>query len=111
MGLKMMTEHKPDVVVLAAATVGGIGQPQPSSGFLLDNLQIETHVINAAWQAGVRNYFWQQLHLSEVRRAAHSEDHRLPVLWSPPMPGMPLPKSLESSSAKRFYSTASMQSA
>ena len=52
---KWMTEHKPDVVVLAAATVGGIeaNRSRPAD-FLLDNLQIETHVINAAWQAGVR---------------------------------------------------------
>ena len=50
-----MTKRKPDVVVLAAATVGGIeaNRSRPSD-FLLENLRIETQVIEAAWRAGVR---------------------------------------------------------
>ena len=50
-----MTERKPDVVVLAAATVGGIeaNRSRPAD-FLLDNLRIETQVIEAAWRAGAR---------------------------------------------------------
>ena len=50
-----MSEQQPDVVVLAAATVGGIeaNRSRPAD-FLLENLQIETHVIEAAWRAGVR---------------------------------------------------------
>ena len=50
-----MKEQKPDVVVLAAATVGGIeaNRSRPSD-FLLENLRIETQVIEAAWRAGVR---------------------------------------------------------
>ena len=50
-----MSEQKPDVVVLAAATVGGIeaNRSRPAD-FLLDNLRIETQVIEAAWRAGVR---------------------------------------------------------
>ena len=50
-----MDEQKPDVVVLAAATVGGIeaNRSRPAD-FLLENLRIETQVIEAAWQAGVR---------------------------------------------------------
>ena len=50
-----MNEQKPDVVVLAAATVGGIeaNRSRPSD-FLLENLRIETQVIEAAWRAGVR---------------------------------------------------------
>ena len=50
------TEHqKPDVVVLAAATVGGIeaNRSRPAN-FLLENLRIETQVIEAAWQAGAK---------------------------------------------------------
>ena len=41
-----MTEQKPDVVVLAAATVGGIeaNRSRPAD-FLLENLRIETQVI------------------------------------------------------------------
>ena len=50
-----MSEHQPDVVVLAAATVGGIeaNRSRPAD-FLLENLRIETHVIEAAWRAGAR---------------------------------------------------------
>jgi GDP-L-fucose synthase len=47
--------HAPDVVVLAAARVGGIqaNASQPAD-FLLDNLKIETNVIESAWRHGVR---------------------------------------------------------
>ena len=50
-----MEEQQPDVVVLAAATVGGIqaNRSRPAD-FLLQNLRIETQVIEAAWRAGVR---------------------------------------------------------
>ena len=50
-----MSEQKPDVVVLAAATVGGIeaNRSRPAD-FLLENLRIETQVIEAAWRAGAR---------------------------------------------------------
>ena len=52
---KFMHEQQPDVVVLAAATVGGIeaNRSRPTD-FLLENLRIETHVIEAAWRSGVR---------------------------------------------------------
>ena len=50
-----MNEQRPDVVVLAAATVGGIeaNRSRPAD-FLLENLRIETQVIEASWRAGVR---------------------------------------------------------
>ena len=50
-----MQANKPDVVVLAAATVGGIeaNRSRPAD-FLIENLQIETNVIKGAWRAGVR---------------------------------------------------------
>ena len=50
-----MAEQKPDVVVLAAATVGGIeaNRSRPAD-FILENLRIETQVIEAAWRTGVR---------------------------------------------------------
>jgi GDP-L-fucose synthase len=49
------TEHTPTVVVLAAAKVGGI-QANNSfpADFLLDNLKIQTNVIETAWRSGVR---------------------------------------------------------
>lgn len=48
-------EQKPDVVVLAAAKVGGIyaNNTYPAD-FLLENLKIQTNVIESAWKSGVR---------------------------------------------------------
>ena len=50
-----MQQAQPDVVVLAAARVGGI-QANNSfpADFLLDNLKIQTNVIEAAWASGAR---------------------------------------------------------
>lgn len=48
-------EQKPDVVVLAAAMVGGIhANATYPADFLLENLKIQTNVIEGAWNAGVR---------------------------------------------------------
>ena len=47
--------HHPSVVVLAAAKVGGIHANNIySADFLLENLKIQTHVIETAWRSGVR---------------------------------------------------------
>ena len=46
---------KPTVVVLAAAKVGGIeANNNYPADFLLDNLKIQTNVIETAWRAGVK---------------------------------------------------------
>lgn len=49
-----MAEYKPDVVLLAAAKVGGIlaNRDQPAE-FLYDNLMIETNIVHAAYMNGV----------------------------------------------------------
>jgi len=48
-------EHKPTVVVLAAAKVGGIhANNSYPADFLLENLKIEINVIETAWRSGVR---------------------------------------------------------
>ena len=48
-------EHHPMVVVLAAAKVGGIhANATYQADFLLENLKIQTHVIETAWRNGVR---------------------------------------------------------
>ena len=62
------TKQKPDVVVLAAATVGGIeaNRSRPAD-FLLQNLRIETQVIEAAWLAGARRL----LFLGSSHRGRH----------------------------------------
>ena len=47
--------HQPSVVVLAAAKVGGIhaNKTYPAD-FLLENLKIQSNVIETAWRSGVR---------------------------------------------------------
>ncbi len=48
-------QHQPTVVVLAAAKVGGIqANNSYPADFLLDNLKIQTNVIETAWLSGVR---------------------------------------------------------
>ncbi|MEB3259477.1 MAG: NAD-dependent epimerase/dehydratase family protein, partial [Cyanobacteriota bacterium] len=48
-------EHQPNVVVLAAAKVGGIhANSIYPADFLLENLKIQTNVIETAWRSGVR---------------------------------------------------------
>ncbi len=52
---RWFSEHKPTVVVLAAAKVGGIQSNNTyPADFLLDNLKIQTSVIDTAWRSGVR---------------------------------------------------------
>jgi len=52
---RWFSEHQPDVVVLAAAKVGGIAANSAyPADFLLQNLKIQTHVIEEAWRSGVR---------------------------------------------------------
>ena len=52
---RWFADNKPDVVVLAAAKVGGIhaNDPYPAD-FLLENLKIQTNVIETAWKSGVK---------------------------------------------------------
>ena len=52
---RWMENQRPDVVILAAATVGGIeaNRRRPTE-FLLENLKIETNVIETAWRSGAR---------------------------------------------------------
>jgi GDP-L-fucose synthase len=48
-------DQRPDVVVLAAARVGGIlANASYPADFLLDNLKIQQHVIENAWRQGCR---------------------------------------------------------
>ncbi|MFM7676386.1 MAG: GDP-L-fucose synthase family protein [Synechococcus sp.] len=52
---RWFAERQPTVVVLAAAKVGGIGANNIyPADFLLDNLKIQTNVIETAWRCGVR---------------------------------------------------------
>jgi GDP-L-fucose synthase len=52
---RWFAQHQPTVVVLAAAKVGGIAANSTyPADFLLDNLKIQTHVIETAWRCGVR---------------------------------------------------------
>lgn len=48
-------QHRPEVVVLAAAKVGGIhANATYPADFLLENLKIQQHVIENAWRHGTR---------------------------------------------------------
>ena len=50
---RWFAEHHPTVVVLAAAKVGGIqANNSYPADFLLDNLKIQTNVIETAWRRG-----------------------------------------------------------
>ena len=52
---RWFAENKPTVVVLAAAKVGGIhANDTYPADFLLENLKIQTNVIETAWRSGVR---------------------------------------------------------
>tara|TARA_B100000242_G_scaffold169118_2_gene121009 strand:+ start:6319 stop:7338 length:1020 start_codon:yes stop_codon:yes gene_type:complete len=52
---KWFQKNKPDIVIVAAARVGGIfaNNTQPTD-FLLDNLKIQNNVIETAWLSGTR---------------------------------------------------------
>ena len=50
-----MAENRPEVVFVAAATIGGIHANDGRPGeFIYDNLAIETNIIHTAWKVGVR---------------------------------------------------------
>ena len=51
--------HKPSVVILAAAKVGGIlaNNSQPTE-FILDNLKIQNNIIENAWKNGVKRFLF-----------------------------------------------------
>ena len=52
---RWFSEHQPTVVVLAAAKVGGIhANSTYPADFLLENIKIQTNVIETAWRSGVR---------------------------------------------------------
>ena len=52
---RWFAENKPTVVVLAAAKVGGIlANDTYPADFLLENLKIQTNVIETAWRIGVK---------------------------------------------------------
>jgi GDP-L-fucose synthase len=52
---RWFAQHQPTVVVLAAARVGGIhANSTYPADFLLENLRIQTNVIETAWRSGVR---------------------------------------------------------
>ena len=52
---RFYVETRPELVVIAAAKVGGIhaNNTQPAE-FLFNNLQIQNHLIHGAWRAGVK---------------------------------------------------------
>lgn len=54
-----LCRHKPDVIVMAAGRVGGIGaNMQDPAGFISDNLAIAHNVIDGAHKVGVQNLLY-----------------------------------------------------
>ena len=52
---KYISELKPDIVILAAAKVGGIyANSSQKANFIHDNLMIQTNVIHSSYKAGVK---------------------------------------------------------
>jgi len=51
---KLLQSEKPDIVIVAAAKVGGIGANQDAPAeFIRDNVAIQTNLIHESWSAGV----------------------------------------------------------
>ena len=51
---ELLQSEKPDVVIVAAAKVGGIGANQDAPAeFIRDNVAIQTNLIHESWSAGV----------------------------------------------------------
>tara|TARA_Y100001933_G_scaffold175223_1_gene173710 strand:+ start:612 stop:1589 length:978 start_codon:yes stop_codon:yes gene_type:complete len=51
--------NNPDIVILCAAKVGGIlANDKYPADFLLENLKIQTNVIEAAWKTGVKKFLF-----------------------------------------------------
>ena len=65
--------NRPDAVFVAAAKVGGIlANDSYPADFLLDNLKIETHVIENAWRHGARRLlFLSPCEAPAPRRTSH----------------------------------------
>ena len=50
---------RPDVVIIAAAKVGGIlANNNYPADFLLENIKIQTNVIESAWRSGVKRFLF-----------------------------------------------------
>lgn len=53
------SKNKPDIVILAAAKVGGIAANSKYMGdFILENIKIQTNVIENSWRNGVKRFLF-----------------------------------------------------
>tara|TARA_B100000035_G_scaffold247292_1_gene215977 strand:+ start:847 stop:1785 length:939 start_codon:yes stop_codon:yes gene_type:complete len=53
---KFLKKNKPDLVIMAAARVGGIiANSSFKSQFIFENLQIQNNIIHGSYQAGIKN--------------------------------------------------------
>ena len=56
---KWFMKNKPDIVILAAAKVGGIeANSKYPADFILENIKIQTNVIEASWRSNVRRFLF-----------------------------------------------------
>ena len=103
---RWFAEHQPTVVVVAAAKVGGIhaNNTYPAD-FLIENLKIQTNVIETAWRSGVRRLLFlgsSCIYPKFAEQPIGEEALLTGGPWSPQMSGTQSPRSLVSSSAKPF---------
>lgn len=53
-----IARNKPDAIIIAAATVGGIGaNASRPAEFIYDNVMIEANIIHAAYETGIEKLF------------------------------------------------------
>jgi GDP-L-fucose synthase len=91
-----MHEAKPDVVILAAARVGGISaNASRPADFLNDNLALQTNIIHCAAEIGVRKLMFldRRASIRASRRSQLANRRCLLDLWSQPISGTPSPRS------------------
>ena len=54
---KWFSKFQPDIVIIAAAKVGGIYANNIfPADFILENLKIQTNLIEVSWKENVKNY-------------------------------------------------------
>ena len=56
---KWFSENNPQVVILAAAKVGGIeANSKYPADFILENLKIQSNIIESSWKTGTKDFYF-----------------------------------------------------
>ena len=109
---RWFAQNRPEVVVLAAAKVGGIhANASYPSEFLLENLKIQQNVIENAWSHGTRRLLGSSCIYPKFAEQPICEEALLTGALNQRMRGTPRRRSPESSLEACDSSMASMPSA